>query len=365
MKRFALYAAWAAGLRNPFFRLELAIMVGLALVAVGTTGYIVIEHYSTLDALYMTVITLSSVGFETVRPLDAAGKIFTIGLILVGLGTAAWVFATIVEVFVSEQSLQIIGKRRMDRVVDSLKDHYIVCGYGRIGRQIAQVYTQSGVDFVVIERNETRAEDLRAKNIAHVVGDAADDDVLNRAGIARAAGLIAVTPTDADNTFIVLSARGLRPDLFIVARADTIQNEAKLLRAGASKVVSPHTLGGRWMGVTALNPAVTDFIAAMTEAEQQDYLLREFTVATESKFAGQTFGEAGLKASTGALIVAIRRGAPPRHFVPNPPDDVPLNPGVGLIAIGSPKQLQALARLVNPSSPMEIFPRGMRAGRGG
>lgn len=343
--------------RNPLLRLRLALLLGFFILTGGTAGYMGIEHYGFLDALFMTVITLGSVGYGEVKPLDAAGTVFTIVLILFGLGTAAWLFSTIIETFVSEQTLLLLSKKRMTRQVNALKDHYIVCGYGRIGQQIASGYMHDKVDFVVIEQEPGRLEMLREANMPHVEGDAADDETLKRAGIARAAALIAVTPTDAVNTFIVLSARGLRPDLYIVARADTLQNEAKLLRAGASKVVSPHILGGRWMAITAINPAVTDFITAMTEADHAEFRLREVTVADHSFCAGGTFGAAGFKERTGALVVALRAGGEGGVFVPNPPDDRKLTPGDILIAIGSPAQLLSLARLLDPSPPASLLSR--------
>jgi len=330
--------------RNPLLRLRLALLLGAFILTGGTGGYMGIEHYGFLDALFMTVITLGSVGYGEVKPLDTAGTVFTIALILFGLGTAAWLFTTIIETFVSEQTLLLIFRKRMTRQVNALKDHYIVCGYGRIGQQIASGYTQDKVSYVVIEHDPARVEMLRESDVPHVEGDAADDDVLERAGISRAAALIAVTPTDAINTFIVLSARGLRPDLYIVARADTLQNEAKLLRAGASKVVSPHILGGRWMAITAINPAVTDFITAMTEADHTTFRLREVTI--DAAHAGMTFGAAQFKQKSGALVVALRAGGEGGVFVPNPPDDRALTPGDILIAIGSPAQLLSLARLL-------------------
>ena len=346
-------------LRNPFVRLRLALLLGLFLLLIGTGGYMAVQHYRPLDALYMTVITLSTVGYETVGHFTDAGKVFSICLILGGIGTAAWVFTTVIEVFVSEQTMRILRRRRMDRRIDALAGHYIVCGFGRIGQQIAQMYTQERVPFVVIEQDESRLVMLREGNIAHVEGDAADDAALSQAGIARARALIAVTPTDAVNTFIVLSARGLRPDLSIVARADSTQNEAKLYRAGATKVVSPHNLGGRWMGITALNPAVTEFIEAMTEVDHSQFVLHEFTVDGESAFIGETFGEAALKPKTGALVVAIRQGANQHRFVPNPADDLRLSEGDILIAIGSMPQLNALARLVRPGRPETVLPHGL------
>lgn len=347
--------------RNPLLRLRMALLAGVFIVTGGTAGYMGIEHLDFLDALFMTVITLGSVGYGEVKPLDVPGEVFTIVLILFGLGTAAWLFTTIIETFVSEQTLLLLSKKRMTRQVSALKNHYIVCGYGRIGQQIAQGYTQNKVPYLVIEQEPSRVEMLRESDIPHVEGDAADDEILKQAGIDQAAALIAVTPTDAINTFIVLSARGLRPDLYIVARADTLQNEAKLLRAGASKVVSPHILGGRWMAITAINPAVTDFITAMTEADQTKFGLREVTVTDSAACAGMTFGAAQLKQKTGALVVALRAGGEGGVFVPNPPDDRRLTPGDILIAIGSPAQLQGLAALLDPAAPPARLPRGLPA----
>ena len=346
---------------NPFVRLRLALLVGALLVVVGMGGYIVLEHFAPLQALYMAVVVLSGVGMDSPALLHKDGRVWTIGLIVFGLGTIAWVFATIVEVFAGEQSFRIVQRRRMDKRVDQLTQHYIVCGYGRIGQQIAQMYALEKVPFVVVEQDAARLEQLRASDIAHVEGDAADDGVLQSAGIARAAALIAVTPTDAVNTFIVLSARGLRPDLWIVARSDTLQNEAKLYRAGADKVISTHVLGGRWMGVTALNPAVTEFVTAMTELDHANFVLHEFGVTEASTFVHQTFGAANLKGHTGALIVAVRQGATAHRFVPNPANDLVLMPGDLLIAIGTLRQQNALARLVNPQHPETILPHGLRA----
>jgi len=346
--------------RNPLLRL--AALAGLALLTGGTAGYMGLEHYGFLNALFMTVITLGSVGYGEVKPLDTAGTVFTILLILFGLGTAAWLFSTVIETFVSEQTLLLLSRKRMARLVNALHDHYIICGYGRIGQQIAQGYAHERVPYVVIEQEPGRVEMLREADVPHVEGDAADDGVLKRAGIERAAALIAVTPTDAINTFIVLSARGLQPDLYIVARADLPQNEAKLIRAGASKVVSPHVLGGRWMGITALNPAVTDFVTAMTEADHTRFRLSELTVVTESACAGVTLDAAGFKSATGALVVAVRASGETHSFIPNPPGDRRLVAGDTLIAIGSPQELERLARLLNPRAPQAIARRGMPGG---
>lgn len=312
-----------------------------------------VERYSLLDALYMTVITLSTVGYETVRPLDAAGKVFVIVLIVVGIVIATWVLSTVVEVFVSEQALRLRERRQMDKLIDSFKNHFILCGYGRIGRQIASQYRQSGIPFVVVDTDHERIEQMRSDGIPYLEGDASVDDVLIKAGIARAAGLIAVTPTDAVNTFIVLTARGVRSDLFIVARADYPHNVAKLYRAGASKVIAHHVLGGRWIGVTAVNPAVTDFITAMTDLDRRHNQLREISVDPASGIPGRSFGEAGLRARSGALILAVRGENDPANFLVNPADDYVFKPFDVIVTIGSPTQLEQLTKLVDPDHPFQ------------
>lgn len=335
---------------DPFLRLRLALILALLLGAVGTVGYMVIELFGLLDAIYMTVITLSTVGYGTVHPLSPHGKVFTIGLIAVGILTATWVISTVVEVFVSEQALRIRELRSMEKSIEKLHEHVVVCGYGRIGRQIAVEYVRNRVPFVVVDLDVDRVETLRAHGHIYVEGDASDEEALTRAGIHRAAALIAVTTSDAVNTFIVLTARGMRANLFIIARADSPQNVEKLYRAGASKVVSPHVLGGRWMGATAINPAVTDFISAMTDMDHEVMQMREVTIVEESGLTGKRFGDVRLREATGALVVAVRSGVG-HDFVANPPDDYRCQPGDALVALGSPAQLTKLCALVDPSKP--------------
>ena len=319
----------------------------------------IVEHFTPLDALYMTVITLSTVGYETVHPLNSGGKIFAMFLITVGIVIATWVLSTVVEVFVSEQAQRLRERRQMDKLIDSMKGHFLVCGYGRIGRQIATQYAQNRVPFVVIDMDPERIEQLRHDGVPFLEGDASEDETLIKAGIHRAAGLIAVTPTDAVNTFIVLTARGVRSELFIVARADSSGNVEKLYRAGASKVIAHHVLGGRWIGITAVNPAVTDFITAMTDLDRTHTLLREIPVDPASGIPGSKFGSAGFRDRCGALVVAIRNENDADHFVVNPPDSYIFQPFDILVAIGSPKQLEELAKIVDPDNPLQPLSVGV------
>jgi voltage-gated potassium channel len=342
-----LIAAYYSG--NPFVRLRIAALLILLLIAMGTAGYTFIEGYSPLDALFMTVITLSTIGYEEVHPLHPAGKVFTIFLIIFGLGIAAWALTTTFEALISEQSMRILERRRMNRLIGTLENHFIVCGYGRIGQAIVNGYRANKVPFVVVEISPERIEQLRANEVPYVEGDASDDSVLKAAGIEKAQALIAVTSTDANNTFIILSARVLRPDLMMVARSVSPENSAKLYLAGATKVVSPHILGGWWMSVTAVNPAVTDFIEALSAQDHSRVVLYEFKL--ESDLAGQSFEEAKLKETTGALVLAIRRN---EEFFPNPESAMRLERGDTIIALGSRNQLHQLARACNPERPAPI-----------
>lgn len=340
-------AAYYSG--NPFVRLRIAALLMLLLIAVGTAGYYWIERYSPLDALFMTVITLSTIGYEEVRPLHPAGKVFTIFLIIFGLGIAAWALTTTFEALISEQSLRILERRRMNRLIGTLEKHFIVCGYGRIGQAIVAGYLANKVPFVVVEVDQQRIEQLRSQDVPYVEGDASDDSVLKAAGIEKARALIAVTSTDAGNTFIILSARVLRPDIMLVARAVSPGNTPKLYLAGATKVVSPHILGGWWMSVTAVNPAVTDFVETLSAQRNDRSVLYEFRL--ESELAGSTLDEARFKEKTGALVLAVRRD---EQFLPNPDGTFRLELGDILIAFGNIDQLSRLAKACNPERPEPI-----------
>ncbi|HEX5324731.1 MAG TPA: potassium channel protein [Capsulimonadaceae bacterium] len=342
-----LIVAYYSG--NPFVRLRIAALLVLLLIALGTAGYVFLERYTPLDALFMTVITLSTIGYEEVHPLHAGGKVFTIFLIIFGLGIAAWALTTTFEALISEQSLRILERRRMNRLIGTLENHFIVCGYGRIGQAIVNGYQTNKVPFVVVEIAPERIEQLRAQEVPYVEGDASNDEILKSAGIEKAQALIAVTSTDASNTFIILSARVLRPDLMMVARSVSPANTAKFYLAGATKVVSPHILGGWWMSVTAVNPAVTDFIEALSAQDRNRVVLYEFRI--ENELAGKSFEEAQVKEKTGALVLAIRRES---GFFPNPEGSLVLERGNTIIALGSLSQLENLARICNPDRPAPI-----------
>src|SRR5581483_429602 len=237
-------------------------------------GYVSLG-FSVLDAAYQTVTTIATVGFREVRPLDDAGKVFTIGLILVGVGTALYTFSVVLESLIEGDLIELFGRRRMERRIDAMHDHVIVCGWGRVGRAIAEELNAAGVDLVAVDRDPARLDELDAPS---VLGDATEDHILERAGLARARALIAALDSDAGNLFVTVSARALRSDLFIVARARGEASEEKLRRAGAHRVVNPQSIGGARIAAFVLQPHVTEFLDVVMHDRELEFRLEEVPV---------------------------------------------------------------------------------------
>lgn len=329
---------------EPFRQLRFATLVVLALIMLGTLGYMVIERWPFLSALYMTVITISTVGYGVPHPLSAAGQVFTIVLILAGVSTVFavvfWTIGNAIEVAASEKMQYLFWRRKMEKTVKSIEDHYIICGYGRMGQAIAGEFRVRNVPYVVIESNPEQLPRLFAQKVMFIEGDATDENVLIAAGVERAKGLIAVAPSDADNTFIVLTARGINPNLFIVARSIKMEDEAKLRRAGADKVMSPYIQGGRRMAWAVLQPNVVDFLESAIDSERLYLELGEVTVSATSEFVDKTIRESHIREKSGATIVGLRTmtGA----LISSPSPDVIIHEGDILVAVGTPGQLEAL-----------------------
>ncbi len=327
-------------------RYLILILIPTALMIGGTAGYYLLDdRYTLLDALYMTVVTLTTVGYEEVHPLTPSGRIFTIVLLLVGVLTFFYAVTELVRVVINGEVQQVLGRRRMERSLAKLKDHMIICGYGRMGRHVCQEFSRRGLPFVVIDR---RAELLHDFDLAHGIaleGDATSDAVLRHAGVERARALVTVAASDADNLFITLSARLLNDKLFIVARAEGELAEEKLRRAGANRVVTPYAIGGAKVAMAVLRPTVVDFIELATGAEQLDLQIEETRIHSGSKLAGLTLHASGLRQEYGIIVVAIKDAQ--GHLIANPPHDAVIRPGDTLIALGARQSLdrvEALAR---------------------
>jgi len=323
----------------------------LALVLFGgTAGYVVIEGWSWWDSLYMTVITVTTVGYREVHVLSRAGEAFTIVLLIGGVGTALYTF-TLLATLVVEGGLHLrLEQRRIRRMIDELQDHFIVCGYGRIGSTVAGELQSQGVPFVIVDRDPDRVHEVIAAGMLAVEADASREEVLKRLGIDRARALIAAVGTDAENVYAVLTARGLAPNLFIVGRAETEDAERKLLRAGANRVVSPYHIGATQMAQTAMRPAVVDFVQLATSSGSLDLAMEQVKVAADSALAGRSLIDANLRQRFGVIVVGIQRSGGQMEFNPSP--EVEMRPGDDIVVLGRPaslRELEAVARKVQPT----------------
>jgi voltage-gated potassium channel len=314
----------------------------LALLVYGTAGYMLLEGYGFLDALFMTVITVSTVGFEEVRRLDAAGEAFTISVIAFGVIDFLYTFGVLVELLSSGEWQRHRRARRVQRRLDDLRDHVIVCGYGRTGRQAVFELTQSQQSFVVIEWNPDGLASVEQDRVLNVLGDASNDEVLERAGIRRARALISAVDSDERNVYIVLTARTLRPDLYIVARSSHPDSAEKLRRAGADRVVSPYTLSGRRMAALAMQPAVVDTFDLLVGGADSSMRVEELVVGAVGG-KGRTAAE--LRRS-GAVLLALRSGDGALRVGPG--DEETLRPDDIVVAMGTRDQLTALAAPLGP-----------------
>lgn len=315
----------------------LALLAGLTMV--GTLGYVLIEGWPVFDALYMTITTLATVGFMEVHPLSPLGRAFTLVLILFGVGGVLYTLSVMMGYVFEGELAELLGRRRMERRIGGLSDHFILCGYGRVGRQIAADLSREGVRLVVIDADQDSLQPAEVDGHLTVGGDAGQDAVLQRAGVARARALIAAVAHDADNIFITLSARALNPRLMIVARANTDEAVAKLERAGADRVVSPYTMGGRRMAMLALRPLAVEFVDTILHAQGVEFLLEEVEVRPGSDLVGLTLNQVREQRCPGVAILAIKRA---ESLIPNPPLESAVQVGDELLAMGTRVQLRAL-----------------------
>jgi voltage-gated potassium channel len=324
-------------------RLIIALALVLFIVSFGTIGYIAVEGWNFQDSLYMTVTTLTTVGYREVRELSSAGRWFTIILIIGGVGTMLYALSAGAKVLMEGEFQEVLGRRRLEKKMKELRDHYIICGYGRMGKIIVRELKSEKVKFAVIEKNAIIHEKEEAFLI---IGDATQDELLKEVGIERAKGLITVLPTDAENLYVVLSAKGLNPNLFIVARAGEEGSEQKLLRAGADRVISPYHIGGLRIAHTVLKPAVVDFLELATQSGNIDLQLEEISIPDVSRFSGLSLDQCGFGKELGVIIVAIKKTSGDMQF--NPTFRTLIEPGDTLIALGETSKLRVLEEMIAP-----------------
>jgi voltage-gated potassium channel len=306
----------------------------------GTAGYMGIEGWSFWDAFYMTVITLTTVGYREIHEMSMAGQIFTVVLLIGGVGTVLYALSAGAKVLLEGELQEIYGRKRVEKKLRGLRDHFIICGYGRMGKVIARELEHESLQFVVIEKNDVLLDADQKEDLLIIQGDATNDELLKRAGIGSAQCLISVLPTDAENLYVVLSARGLNPKLLIVARAGEDGSEQKLLRAGADRVVSPYHIGGLRIAHAVLKPAVVDFIEFATKSGNIALQIEEISVQENSRLAGNNLDQCGIGRELGIIIVAIKQANGEMKFNPN--FRTVIEPGDTLIAVGESSKLKIL-----------------------
>ncbi len=315
----------------------------VSVITFGILGYIIVEGWGFFDALYMTIITITTVGYHEVHDLTQPGRVFSMALMLSGVGTMFYIFGVVAKAVLEGELRDILGRKKLTKKIENLKNHYIVCGYGRMGSIICNELSHNKAPFVVLEGDPEIVASMDADTLT-LQGDATQDSVLKEAGIDRAKGLISVLSSDANNLYVVLSARGLNQNLRIVARASDEGAEQKLKRAGADSVVSPYFIGGLRIAHTLIKPAVVDFIEFATRSGNLELQMEEVKVPASSPIVHQSLHESGIDKNLGIIIVAIKRDSGEMEF--NPTSSSKIETGDILIAMGETKRLQALEEFV-------------------
>jgi voltage-gated potassium channel len=327
-------------------RIGYALAALLAVLGVGTVGFHWSLGESWLQSFYRSVVTSALVGLDTV-PRNDSSRILSIFMVLAGVTIFAFVASTLVEGIARGVLTGALAEKRRRRAIEKLRDHYIICGYGRVGQRIADEFRHAGAEYVVVDFHEDALAAAREHGDHFIEGDGTDEDDLNAAGLERARGLVAASDSDADNLYITLSARAARPKLLIVARASNADAAKKLRIAGAERVVQPYAAAGRVMANLMLKPQVTAFIDVVTSAAGADLRFEELEIPPDCPQAGRTIGDLRIRGNTGAVVVAVRKRD--GHFETTPDPDMALEEGDVMIAAGTDEELRALDEMFRPA----------------
>lgn len=351
---------WSAGnaerlnayLSDPLTRLYVSLAFLVAFLLMGVLGYMLIEGWSPAYALYMTIITVTTVGYGDAVPSNNASRLFTVILVILGIGAATTAVSNALDLLIGQRLYGALRQRRMEEMLRMIENHYIVAGYGRIGQQIVRDILSRGEGCVIIDANLTIQTDefLMDANVPFIIADATEDAHLERAGVRRARGFVAALPSDADNVLAILTARGLKEDLFIVARASQVTSESKLRRAGADHVISPYQVGGHRMAMALLRPAVHDFLNYLFDISDTDesYDLGQINISETSYLLGQTVATCDLRSVRGLSILAI--ASPGGQLDVNPSPKREFHPGDKLVVIGPPQAIYDIEKIYETST---------------
>ena len=326
--------------------LIISLILAALITIIGTIGYMMVEGWDFMDALYMTVITISTVGYSEVRQVDAAGRVFTILIVITGVGFSLYVAGAVVQFMVEGQIRKIMGRRRLDQKLKRLKNHYIICGYGRIGRVLVRNLRRKISNLVVVDNSPDLVTNMEEDRVLYVEGDATEEETLIKAGIHNARGLVAVLATDTDNVFLVLTARQLNSNLDIIARAGTDRSKDKLKAAGATTVESPYEMGALRMAQRILRPKVTSFLDFALSTRRKDILMEELPVSRDSALANLTLKDSGIRQNYNLIVIAIEKATGEMLF--NPSFEALIEGDDTLIAVGEEPNLHLLAQALHP-----------------
>jgi voltage-gated potassium channel len=338
---------------TPWRRLAIGGTAALIVWAMGIVGYMTIEGFSFLEAVYQTITAVTTAGFGEINPLGSGGRIFTIVIIILGVIVILYVLTAVMQIAVEGELENMLGVRRMKGKIEALRDHYILCGFGRVGEEIVRDFIARDVPFVIVDSNPDAIERARKQDYLLLEGDASSDATLLEAGIQRARCLLAASDSDSGNTYIVLTAKALNPHLFVVARAGLAASTTPMLRAGADRVISPYSIGGRRMALSALQPLMVDFIDTLAAGHHGEQILAELEASEESGLAGMTI-EGCFQACPAATVLALQKANGAIQVGPR--GNTVLELGDRLIVLGDEADLEALSPTPPAERPEEATP---------
>ncbi|WP_044747300.1 potassium channel family protein [Bacillus alveayuensis] len=332
---------------NGFRHLRFGLGLMIILAVFGTIGFMIFESMTFFDAFWLTIITVLTVGYGDTIPVTFAGKVFALLIIPISIGIVTYVIGSITALIIEGELSLAVRRRKMEKEIEKLSGHIIVCGLGRVGEQVMQYLQDKQIPAVFIDQNEEIITQLTFKKGNYVIGDATNDEILIKAGIKRASGLITTLPRDAENVFITLSAKELNPSLTIVTRAEKNESKDKLIKAGADKVITPHSISGKQMVLSILKPKSVDYVDMMLQVGKQEYGFEEIYLGSLSPIISKKIKEADIRKKYGITVIAVIKGD---QFISNPSADVELETNDRLIVFGSSEQLQSFEQAVKDDS---------------